>query len=103
MGHHALPSNPGGFQMALSLVGCVSSNPGTHSRGGWSSRRNRGQGSPTTGAKRDGLDMLHQAYELEAFDCNDPEEVITESIPHSCAIKCLGEPHLKVIQSQPQA
>ena len=36
-----------------------------------------------------GMDMLHQAYELEAFDCNDPEEVVRQSIPHSCSVKSL--------------
>ena len=41
-----------------------------------------------------GMDMSHQAYELEAFNCDDPEEVITQSIPHSCSVKSLGEPHL---------
>ena len=43
-----------------------------------------------------GMDMSHQAYELEAFDCDDPEEDITQCISHSCAIKSLGEPYLKV-------
>ena len=43
-----------------------------------------------------GIDMVHQAYKLEAFDCNDPEEVITQSIPHSCSVKSLSEPHLSV-------
>ena len=43
-----------------------------------------------------GMDMLHQAYKLEAFDCDNPEEVVTQSIPHSCSVKSLGKPHLTV-------
>ena len=43
-----------------------------------------------------GMDMSHQAYELEAFDCDDPEEVVTQSIPHSCSVKSLDGPHLTV-------
>ena len=36
-----------------------------------------------------GMDMSHQAYQLEAFDCNDPKEVVTQSIPQGCSVKGL--------------
>ena len=36
-----------------------------------------------------GMDMLYQVYELEAFDCGNPEEVVTQSNPHSCSVKSL--------------
>ena len=41
-----------------------------------------------------GIDMSHQAYELEAFDCDNPEEVVTQSIHHSYSVKSLDGPHL---------
>ena len=28
-----------------------------------------------------GMDMSHDSYKLEAFDCDDPEDVVTRSIP----------------------
>ena len=30
------------------------------------------------------MDMSHATYRLEAFDCDEPEDVITQSIPESC-------------------
>ena len=42
------------------------------------------------------MDILHEVYELEAFDCDNPEEVVTQSIPHSCSVKSLDGPHLIV-------
>ena len=36
-----------------------------------------------------GIDMLHQAYQLEAFDCDDPKEVLTQIIPNGCSVKGL--------------
>ena len=36
-----------------------------------------------------GMDMLHQAYQLKAFDCNNPEEMVTQSIPKGCLLKGL--------------
>ena len=39
-----------------------------------------------------GMDMWHQAYELEAFDYDDPEEVVTQSIPHSYSVKLWMDP-----------
>ena len=38
--------------------------------------------------------MLHQAYELKAFDCDNSEEVVTQRIPHSCSVKSLDGSHL---------
>ena len=35
------------------------------------------------------MDMSHQAYQLEAFDCDNPKEVVRQSIPHSCSVKGL--------------
>ena len=32
----------------------------------------------------EGMDMSHASYKLEAFDCDEPEDVITRSIPQSC-------------------
>ena len=43
-----------------------------------------------------GMDMSYQVYKLEAFDCDDPEEVVTQSIPHSCSVKSLDGSHLTV-------
>ena len=34
-----------------------------------------------------GMDMSHEAYSLEAFDCDEPEEVATQSIPESCTVE----------------
>ena len=31
-----------------------------------------------------GMDMSHQAYCLNAFDCDKPEDVLTQSIPQGC-------------------
>ena len=35
---------------------------------------------------RKGMDMSHQAYQLEAFDCDKPEDVLTQSVPQGCAV-----------------
>ena len=35
------------------------------------------------------MDMLHYAYQLEAFDFDNPEEVVTQSIPQGCSVKGL--------------
>ena len=34
-----------------------------------------------------GMDMSHEAYRLEAFDCDRPQDVMTQSIPESCTVK----------------
>ena len=40
-----------------------------------------------------GMKMSHEAYRFESFDCNEPEDVLTQSIPHSCSVKALeGKP-----------
>ena len=97
LGHHALPSNPGDLQVASSsLVGCALSNLSTNSHCCPSSRRSRDLGAAATIFERNGYIILHQAYELEAFDCDDPEEVVTQSIPHSCSVNSLDGPHLTV-------
>ena len=37
--------------------------------------------------------MSHNAYRFKAFDCDEPEDVLTQSIPHRCSVKALdGEP-----------
>ena len=33
-----------------------------------------------------GMDMSHSSYRLDAFDCEEPEDVIAQSIPESCAV-----------------
>ena len=38
---------------------------------------------------RKGIDMSHEAYHFRAFDCDEPEDVLTQSIPHSCLVKAL--------------
>ena len=37
------------------------------------------------------MDMSHKSYRLNAFDCGKPEDVITQSIPESCAVKTKEE------------
>ena len=32
-----------------------------------------------------GMDMSHGSYRLDAFDCDEPEDTITQSIPSSCS------------------
>ena len=32
----------------------------------------------------DRMPMAHDAYQMEAFDCDEPQDVITRSIPKSC-------------------
>ena len=34
-----------------------------------------------------GMDMSHSSYRLDAFDCDEPEDVVTQSIPESCAVE----------------
>ena len=47
------------------------------------------------------MDMSHEAYRFGAFDCDEPEDVLTQSIPHGCSVKALDgkprdmEPELK--------
>ena len=39
------------------------------------------------------MDMSHEAYRFGAFDCDEPEDVLTQSISHGCSVKVLdGEP-----------
>ena len=33
-----------------------------------------------------GMDMSHGSYRLDAFDCDEPEDVVTQSIPESCTM-----------------
>ena len=33
-----------------------------------------------------GMDMSHGSYRLDAFDCDEPEDIVTQSIPVSCAV-----------------
>ena len=37
-----------------------------------------------------GMDMSHGSYRLDAFDCDEPEDVITQSILESCAADTAG-------------
>ena len=34
-----------------------------------------------------GMDMSHQAYHFDTFDCDKPEDVLTQSIPQGCSVK----------------
>ena len=34
-----------------------------------------------------GIDMSHQAYRLNTFDCDKPEDVLTQSIPQGCTVR----------------
>ena len=38
---------------------------------------------------RKGMDIAHDAYRFAAFNCDEPEEVLTQSIPHGCLVKLL--------------
>ena len=38
-----------------------------------------------------GMDMSHQAYRLNTFDCDEPEDVLTQSILQGCAVKTSDE------------
>ena len=33
------------------------------------------------------MDMSHSSYCLDAFDCDQPEDVVTQSIHESCAVE----------------
>ena len=33
-----------------------------------------------------GMDMSHSSYHFDAFDCDQPEDVVTQSIPESCTM-----------------
>ena len=32
------------------------------------------------------MDMSHSSYHLDSFDCDEPEDFVTQSIPESCAV-----------------
>ena len=37
--------------------------------------------------------MSYEAYHFKVFNCDEPEDVLTQSIPHGCSVKELeGEP-----------
>ena len=38
-----------------------------------------------------GMDMSHGSYRLDAFDCDEPEDTITQSIPSSCSADAAEE------------
>ena len=38
-----------------------------------------------------GMDMSHGSYRLDAFDCDEPEDIITQSIPNSCSADAAEE------------
>ena len=38
-----------------------------------------------------GMDMSHDSYCLDTFDCDKLEDVVTQSIPESCAVKTKEE------------
>ena len=42
----------------------------------------------------EGMDMSHATYCLDAFDCDEPEDVVTQSIPESCTVKTKEESDL---------
>ena len=33
-----------------------------------------------------GMNMSHSSYRLDAFDCDQPEDIVTQSIPESCTM-----------------
>ena len=37
------------------------------------------------------VDMSHQTYRLDAFNCDEPEDVLTQSIPQGCAVKATDD------------
>ena len=42
---------------------------------------------------RKGMDMSQEAYCFGAFDCDEPEDILTQSIPHGCSVKAFeGKP-----------
>ena len=38
-----------------------------------------------------GIDMSHGLDRLDAFDCDEPEDIITQSIPNSCSADAAEE------------
>ena len=38
-----------------------------------------------------GMDMSHATYRLDAFDCDEPEDIVTQSIPESCTSQTTEE------------
>ena len=38
-----------------------------------------------------GMDMSHGSYRLDAFNCDEPEDIITQSIPNSCSADAVEE------------
>ena len=34
-----------------------------------------------------GMDMTHETYKFSAFDCDTPEDVVTQSIPRGCSVE----------------
>ena len=38
-----------------------------------------------------GMDMSHEAYRFDTFDCDEPEDVLTQSIPQGCSVKAWME------------
>ena len=36
------------------------------------------------------MDMSHSSYRLDAFNCDQPEDVVTQSIPESCNTETEG-------------
>ena len=42
-----------------------------------------------------GMDMSHGSYRLDAFDCDEPEDIITQSIPESCSADTAEEKELE--------
>ena len=41
-----------------------------------------------------GMDMSHQTYHLDAFNCDKPEDVLTQSIPQGCTVKATDDTDL---------
>ena len=40
----------------------------------------------------DGVHMLHASYQLESFDCDELQDIVTRSIPRSCNLEVGDEP-----------
>ena len=42
------------------------------------------------------MDMSHSSYSLDAFDCDKPEDIVTQSIPERCAVETKEQEDLEM-------
>ena len=45
------------------------------------------------------MDMSHSSYRLDAFNCDQPEDIVTQSIPESCTTET-EEPEDDKVESE---